>query len=130
MAKKRIYEIAKELGISNKVVVDKAKDLGFDVKNHMSSLDDSQMNQLKGSFRNSAPAKKQEKSSKRAVKLKFLFLLFVKVKRITKITIINVETIEGAITIIAAQMTAIVVKTKTAVVVNLEEQQSQLHATY
>jgi translation initiation factor IF-2 len=70
MAKKRIYEIAKELGISNKVVVDKAKDLGFDVKNHMSSLDDSQMNQLKGSFRNSAPAKKQEKSSKKSSKIK------------------------------------------------------------
>lgn len=70
MAKKRIYEIAKELGISNKVVVDKAKDLGFDVKNHMSSLDDSQMNQLKGSFHNSAPAKKQEKSSKKSSKIK------------------------------------------------------------
>ena len=70
MAKKRIYEIAKELGISNKVVVDKAKDLGFDVKNHMSSLDDSQMNQLKGSFHNSAPAKKQEKPSKKSSKIK------------------------------------------------------------
>ncbi|MBN7275712.1 translation initiation factor IF-2 [Lactobacillus acetotolerans] len=70
MAKKRIYEIAKELGISNKVVVDKAKDLGFDVKNHMSSLDDSQMNQLKGSFHNSTPAKKQEKSSKKSSKIK------------------------------------------------------------
>ncbi len=51
-------------------MVDKAKDLGFDVKNHMSSLDDSQMNQLKGSFHNSAPAKKQEKSSKKSSKIK------------------------------------------------------------
>lgn len=33
MAKERIYEVAKELGIDNKVVVDKAKDLGFDVTN-------------------------------------------------------------------------------------------------
>ena len=62
MAKERIYEVAKELGIDNKVVVDKAKDLGFDVTNHMSSLEDSQVNQLKSSFQNSAPAnKKQEK---------------------------------------------------------------------
>lgn len=37
MAKKRIYEVAKELGIENKIVVKKAQDLGFDVKSHMSS---------------------------------------------------------------------------------------------
>lgn len=70
MAKKRIYEIAKELGIDNKVVVNKAKDLGFDVKNHMSSLENSQVNQLKGSFHNSAPAKKQEKPEQKGSKIK------------------------------------------------------------
>ena len=70
MAKKRIYEIAKDLGIDNKDVVNKAKDLGFDVKNHMSSLEDSQVNQLKGSFRNPAPAKKQEKAAKKSSKIK------------------------------------------------------------
>ncbi|TSO26460.1 translation initiation factor IF-2 [Lactobacillus sp. LL6] len=70
MTKKRIYEVAKELGIDNKVVVDKAKDLGFDVKNHMSSIEDSQANRLKGSFQNSAPAKKQEKSSNKNSKIK------------------------------------------------------------
>lgn len=61
MAKKRIYEIAKEVGADNKVVVQKAKDLGFDVKNHMSSIDDSQAAKLKSSFQNSAPAKKNNK---------------------------------------------------------------------
>ena len=58
MAKKRIYEVAKEVGVDNKVVVQKAKDLGFDVKNHMSSIDDAQAAKLKSSFQNSAPAKK------------------------------------------------------------------------
>ena len=53
MAKKRIYEIAKEVGVDNKVVVQKAKDLGLDVKNHMSSVDDSQVAKLKNSFQNS-----------------------------------------------------------------------------
>ena len=43
MAKKRIYEVAKELDIENKIVVKKAQDLGFDVKSHMSSLDDKQV---------------------------------------------------------------------------------------
>ena len=70
MAKTRIYELAKELGIDNKTVVNKAKDLGLDVKNHMSSLEDSQVNQLKDSFRSSAPAQKQEKPAKRSSKIK------------------------------------------------------------
>lgn len=67
MAKKRIYEIAKEVGVDNKVVVQKAKDLGLDVKNHMSSVDDSQVAKLKYSFQNSAPA---AKSSNKKNKIK------------------------------------------------------------
>ncbi|MCH4004506.1 MAG: translation initiation factor IF-2 [Lactobacillus crispatus] len=67
MAKKRIYEIAKEVGVDNKVVVQKAKDLGLDVKNHMSSVDDSQVAKLKNSFQNSAPA---GKSSNKKNKIK------------------------------------------------------------
>ena len=61
MAKKRIYEVAKEVGVDNKVVVQKAKELGFDIKNHMSSIDDAQVAKLKGSFQNSAPAEKNNK---------------------------------------------------------------------
>lgn len=67
MAKKRIYEIAKEVGVDNKVVVQKAKDLGLDVKNHMSSVDDSQVAKLKNSIQNSAPA---AKSSNKKNKIK------------------------------------------------------------
>lgn len=67
MAKKRIYEIAKEVGVDNKVVVQKAKDLGLDVKNHMSSVDDSQVAKLKNSSQNSAPA---AKSSNKKNKIK------------------------------------------------------------
>lgn len=67
MAKKRIYEIAKEVGVDNKVVVQKAKDLGLDVKNHMSSVDDSQVAKLKNSLQNSAPA---AKSSNKKNKIK------------------------------------------------------------
>lgn len=70
MTKKRIYEVAKELDIDNKVVVQKAKELGFDVKNHMSSLADEQVKQLKGSFQNSAPAKKPAKAAKKSPKIK------------------------------------------------------------
>ncbi|MCT7794683.1 MAG: translation initiation factor IF-2, partial [Lactobacillus crispatus] len=44
-----------------------AKDLGLDVKNHMSSVDDSQVAKLKNSFQNSAPA---AKSSNKKNKIK------------------------------------------------------------
>ena len=64
MTKARVYEVAKELGIDNKVVVQKAKELGFDVSNHMSSLEDSQVNQLKNSFHTSTNSKKSEKGGK------------------------------------------------------------------
>ena len=50
MAKKRIYEVAKEVGVDNKVVVQKAKDLGFDVKNHMSSIDDEDFSEEDDSY--------------------------------------------------------------------------------
>ena len=39
MSKKRLYEIAKELGKESKEVVTRAKELGFDVKSHASSVD-------------------------------------------------------------------------------------------
>ncbi len=58
MAKKRIYEVAKELGIDNKIVVQKAQKLGFDVKTHMSSLSEEQVKKLTESFQPKASAKK------------------------------------------------------------------------
>ncbi len=38
MGKKRVYELAKEIDISSKEIVDKAQSIGIDVKNHMGSL--------------------------------------------------------------------------------------------
>ena len=69
MAKKRIYEIAKEVGVDNKVVVQKAKELGFDVKNHMSSIDDAQVAKLKSSFQNSAPVEKASNKKNNKIKI-------------------------------------------------------------
>ena len=47
MKKIRIYELAKELGIESKVVVDFLRDLGADVSNHMSSIDPDIANMLR-----------------------------------------------------------------------------------
>lgn len=50
MSKKRLYEIAKELGKTSKEVVEKAQSLGFEVKSHASSLEADQAKRLVESF--------------------------------------------------------------------------------
>ncbi len=52
MSKQRVYELAKELDISSKNIVEKAHSMGIDVKNHMSSLTDSDISKLKQSISN------------------------------------------------------------------------------
>src|SRR5947208_2613772 len=42
MSKKRVYELAKDLGLSNKEMVDWLKAHDYDVKSHSSSLEDDQ----------------------------------------------------------------------------------------
>src|SRR5450432_2894381 len=37
--KQRLYEVAKDIGLSNKDLVDKVRALGIEVKNHMSALE-------------------------------------------------------------------------------------------
>ena len=50
MSKKRLNEIAREIGASSKEVVAKAQELGFDVKSHASSVDDASAKRLAESF--------------------------------------------------------------------------------
>ncbi|MEG0256036.1 MAG: translation initiation factor IF-2 [Vagococcus sp.] len=50
MSKKRVHELAKELEISSKNIVEKAHSIGIDVKNHMSSLTDSDITKIKQSM--------------------------------------------------------------------------------
>ena len=38
MSKKRLYEIAKEVGVESKVIVAKAQELGLSVKSHSHQL--------------------------------------------------------------------------------------------
>lgn len=40
MAKIRIYELARDLNMTNKILLEKMRDMDIDVKSHMSSLDD------------------------------------------------------------------------------------------
>ena len=50
MGKKRIYELAKELNVSSKQIVDRGNKKGFDIKNHMSTVDANQERQIRAMF--------------------------------------------------------------------------------
>ena len=50
MSKSRVYELAKELNKSNKELLDFLKVKEIEVKNHMSSLSDEQVQMVKGAF--------------------------------------------------------------------------------
>jgi translation initiation factor IF-2 len=47
MGKKRLFELAKEIGMSNKDLLAKALAMGFDLKSHMSTLDEFQIDKIK-----------------------------------------------------------------------------------
>ena len=50
MSKKRLYEIAKELGKESKEIVERAKKLGLDVKSHSSSVETAEAEKIVASF--------------------------------------------------------------------------------
>ena len=52
MGKIKIHEIAKKLGINSKDVLEKAQELGLDVKTHMSSVDESEAKKIEAKFSN------------------------------------------------------------------------------
>ncbi|MGD8768843.1 MAG: translation initiation factor IF-2 [Desulfobacterales bacterium] len=47
MAKIRIYELARDLNVTNKELLEKIRNMDIDVKSHMSSLDDKAVNRIK-----------------------------------------------------------------------------------
>ena len=61
MSKKRLYEIAKELGKESKEVVARAKELGLDVKSHSSSVEEAVAAKIAASFKTAAAPKAEAK---------------------------------------------------------------------
>ena len=67
----KIHEIAKELGVNSKEVLEKAKKLGIEVKSHLSSVDEEIAKKIRGSFKEKeekpvAKNKKEVKKDKNA----------------------------------------------------------------
>ena len=61
MSKKRLYEIAKELGKESKEVVARAKELGLDVKSHSSSVEEAVAAKIAASFKPATAPKAEAK---------------------------------------------------------------------
>ena len=47
MATKRVYELAKDMNMSSKDLLAKLKELGLDVKNHMSTIPSAEVERIK-----------------------------------------------------------------------------------
>ncbi|EHV0177396.1 translation initiation factor IF-2 [Enterococcus faecalis] len=63
MGKKRIYELAKEMNKASKDVVDKAHQLGMDVKNHMGAISSKQETKLRQAFGGGSTVNTQSKAT-------------------------------------------------------------------
>ncbi len=68
MSKKRLYELAKELGLPSKELIDKAKSLNINVNTHMSAINNEEEKILRNSFiikeKKEIMVKKQETKAK------------------------------------------------------------------
>ncbi len=74
MAKKRVHELAKELNISNKELIEFLNSKGYEIKSHMSSVPEDSIKQVtehfKGTKAEAKPKAKKEQSKKTAAKKK------------------------------------------------------------
>jgi len=74
MAKKRVYEYAKEKNVSSKDVITKAKELGIEYQTHMSSMEDNQVEKLNNAFASN-------KTNQQAVQKKRIMLIQLGISR-------------------------------------------------
>ena len=61
MSRIRVYELAKEAGMSSKALTDKLIELGFDIKGHSSSVDDETAETIRNTILKSANTELVEK---------------------------------------------------------------------
>lgn len=60
MAKIRVYQLAKELSVENAELIDKLKSLGFEVKNHMSTLSEGEVDLVRSDYTKTEEVKVDE----------------------------------------------------------------------
>lgn len=65
MGKMKVHELAKELGMSSKVLLDKLIEMKYDVKSHMSTLEDSEVEKITETFKKQSNVSKEQKKNKK-----------------------------------------------------------------
>ena len=65
MGKIKVHEIAKELGLTSKQIIEKANSLGIEVSSHMSSVDEKQAKSIKDSFKGAQSNPSKTETSKK-----------------------------------------------------------------
>ena len=68
MSKMKIYELAKELNINNKDLLDEAKKMGIDAKSHLSNIEDKEIKALREKFSKGSNDSKQQNRREREQK--------------------------------------------------------------
>ena len=63
LGKIKLYDIAKELNLTSKEVLEIAKKLNIDAKSHLSSVDEGEAQKIKESIKNSKNKKEEKKLS-------------------------------------------------------------------
>ena len=63
LGKLKVHELAKELGVPSKEVLEKAKELKIEVASHLSNLEEEQVSMIKKAYSNNAGANKTEKKA-------------------------------------------------------------------
>mgnify|MGYP003082110812 CR=1 FL=1 len=48
MSKTRVYELAKELNVASKEIIEKAKEVGISYNSHMSTMEEAEISKIKG----------------------------------------------------------------------------------
>ena len=65
LGKMKLYELAKEMNISSKELLEQAKTLGMKIKSHLSSIEEDDVKKLRESYTKQPAVKKEEKKPKK-----------------------------------------------------------------
>ena len=68
MSKTRVYELAKELNVASKEIIEKAKEVGISYNSHMSTMEESEISKIKGAWNSKPAAKPATKAPKQEAK--------------------------------------------------------------
>ena len=68
MSKTRVYELAKELNVASKEIIEKAKEVGISYNSHMSTMEESEISKIKGAWNSKPAAKPAPKAPKQEAK--------------------------------------------------------------